>query len=48
MSMPLINSDLGTGGLSFLNENHLSMCISGWMWYMYALVRKGDLEEMKR
>ena len=44
----LINSDLGTGGLSFLIENRLSMCISGWVWHMYAWVRNGDLEEMKR
>ena len=41
-SMPLINSDLGTRGAEFLNENLLSMCISGWMWHMYAWVRKGD------
>ena len=33
--------------MSFLNEHLLSMCIGGWMWDVYASVRKGDLEEMK-
>ena len=44
LSMPLINN-LGARGLSFLNENVLSMCIGGWMWHVYAWVRKGELNE---